>query len=124
MYGLGFFSKQTTERGLLVGVAVGFAVIWYVAVQTDIAWPWYCLIGGVSNIVVSLAASRIIDGRQDEWSEYSIVGQQKAFRERGSPERDGGWYLVPGRVDRISYLLPGFFALTIVFLFLFEQLIP
>ncbi|MYJ94662.1 MAG: sodium transporter, partial [Proteobacteria bacterium] len=123
MYGLGFFSKQTTEKGLLVGVVVGFAVIWYVATQTDIAWPWYCLIGGVSNIVISLVASRIIDGRQEEWSEYSIVGQQRAFRDRGLPEQDGGWYLVPGRVDRISYLLLGFFALTIVFLFLFEQLI-
>ena len=123
MYGLGFFSKQTTERGLLVGVVVGFAVIWYVAVQTDIAWPWYCLIGGASNIVISLAASRIIDGPQEEWSEYSIVGQQNAFRDRGLPERDGGWYLVPGRVDRISYLLLGFFALTIVFLYLFEQMI-
>ena len=123
MYGLGFFSKQTTERGLLVGVAVGFAVIWYVAVQTDIAWPWYCLIGGASNIVISLVASRIIDGRQHEWSEYSIVGQQRVFEERGLPVKDGGWYLVPGRVDRISYLLLGFFALTIVFLLLFERLI-
>ncbi len=123
MYGLGFFSKQTTERGLLVGVAVGFAVIWYVAVQTDIAWPWYCLIGGASNIVISLVASRIIDGRQHEWSEYSIVGQQRVFREQGRAEKDGGWYLVPGRVDRIGYLLLGFFALTIVFLFAFERLI-
>ncbi len=123
MFGLGFFSKQTTEKGLLVGVAIGFVIIWYVATQTDIAWPWYCLIGGVANIVVALVASRVIDGPQSEWSEYSIKGQQKKFRDEGLAEKDGGWYVVPGKIDRASYYLLGFFVLTIVFLFSFERLI-
>ncbi len=123
MYGLGFFSKQTTEKGLLVGVAVGFVMIWYLATQTDIAWPWFCLFGGGVNIVVSIAASRLIDGPQAEWSEYSIKGQQRKFRDQGLPEKDGGWYLVPGKVDKVSYLLLVFFALTMLFLYLFEVLI-
>jgi len=123
MYGLGFFSRQTTEKGLLVGVAVGFVMVWYLTTQTDIAWPWYCLFGGGVNIVVSLVASRLIDGAQTEWSEYSIRGQQKKFRDAGLPEKDGGWYLVPGKVDRVSYLLLLFFVATIVFLYLFQALI-
>lgn len=123
MYGLGFFSKQTTEKGLLVGVAVGFVMIWYLATQTDIAWPWYCLFGGATNIIVALIASRVIDGTQAEWSEYSIKGQQKKFKQEGLPEQEGGWYLVPGKVDKISYLLLVFFALTLIFLFTFEKMI-
>ena len=123
MYGLGFFSKQTTERGLLVGVAAGFVMIWYLATQTDIAWPWYCLIGGGVNIVVSLIASLLIDGKQTEWSEYSIKGQQKKFRDENLPEMEGGWYLVPGKVDRASYLLLVFFVGTVLFLYGFEALI-
>ncbi len=123
MYGLGFFSKQTTEKGLLVGVVVGFVMIWYLATQTHIAWPWYCLFGGSVNIVVSLVASRLIDGVQSEWSEYSIKGQQQKFIDEGLPEKDGGWYLVPGKVDNVSYLLLVFFVLTILFLFLFERII-
>jgi SSS family solute:Na+ symporter len=123
MYGLGFFSKQTTEKGLLVGVAVGFSMIWYLATQTDIAWPWFCLFGGGVNIVVALIASRLIDGTQAEWSEYSIKGQQKKFKEEALPEKEDGWYLVPGKIDKISYLLLFFFALTIIFLFAFEKLI-
>jgi SSS family solute:Na+ symporter len=123
MYGLGFFSKQTTEKGLLVGVAVGFVMIWYLATQTDIAWPWYCLFGGAVNITVALIASRLIDGVQAEWSEYSIKGQQRKFKEQGLPEKEGGWYLVPGKVDKVSYLLLVFFAATILFLFLFDRLI-
>lgn len=123
MYGLGFFSKQATEKGLLTGVAVGFVVIWYVATETDIAWPWYCLIGGVSNIVVSLVASRLIDGPQTRWSEYSIKGQQEKFAREGLPTKDGGWYVVPGKVDRASWFLLVFFAATVLFLFLFQTLI-
>ncbi|MEM9881072.1 MAG: sodium/solute symporter, partial [Pseudomonadota bacterium] len=64
MFGLGFFSKNTTERGLLVGVVAGFAALFLVAKGvpgTDIgpaaiAWPWYVVIGGGVNIVVSWAA--------------------------------------------------------------------
>ena len=123
MYGLGFFSKQTTEKGLLVGVVVGFALVWYLATKTDIAWPWYCLFGGGVNIVVSLLASRIIDGVQTDWSEYSIKGQQRKFKEEGLPEKEDGWYVVPGKVDKVSYLLLVFFAMTIVFLYLFQALI-
>ncbi len=123
MFGLGFFSRQTTERGLLVGVAVGFGVIWYVATKTDIAWPWYCVIGGTVNIVVSILASLAIDGRQTEWSEYSIKGQQVKFREQNLPEKEGGWYLVPGKIDRVSYLLLVFFVFTLAFLLLFETFI-
>jgi SSS family solute:Na+ symporter len=123
MYGLGFFSKQTTEKGLLVGVAVGFVMVWYLATKTDIAWPWYCLFGGGVNVVASLIASRFIDGVQSEWSVYSIKGQQKKFRDEGLDEKQDGWYLVPGKVDPISYYLLVFFALTMIFLFTFERMI-
>ena len=123
MYALGFFSKHTTERGLLVGVFVGFVVIWYVATRTDIAWPWYCAIGGAVNVTVSLAASLILDGRQKEYSPYSVKGQIAKYRREGLAEKDGGWYVVPGRVDKISYLLLVFLALNLIFLFAFEKLI-
>ena len=123
MYGLGFFSKQATERGVLVGVVVGFVVIWAVATQTDIAWPWYCLIGGVVNIVVSLIASRLLDGEQAEYSEYTVRGQQQLFRETGKAERQDGWYVVPGKVDKQSYGLIVFFLFTLVFLWLADVLI-
>lgn len=122
MYGLGFFSKQTTEKGLLVGVVVGFVMVWYVATNTDIAWPWFCLIGGTVNIVVALTASRLIDGPQREWSEYSIPGQQAKFRAEGMPEKADGWYLVPGKVDKVSWLLLVFFVATLLFLFAFQKM--
>jgi SSS family solute:Na+ symporter len=123
MFALGFFSKHTTERGLLVGTGVGFLIVWYVATNTDIAWPWYCLIGAVANITVSSLASLMMDGFQKDWSPYSIKGQMDKFRIEGLEEKDQGWYVVPGRVDKISYLLLVFFVVVIGFLLLFEQMI-
>lgn len=123
MYGLGFYSKHTTERGLLIGVAVGFIAVSLTATGTDIAWPWYCVIGAVVNIVVALGASYLIDGPQKEWSEYSVPGQKRKFLEQGLPESENGWYLVPGKVDKISYWLLAFFVATVLFLAFFEQML-
>lgn len=116
MYGLGFYSKHTTERGLLVGVVAGFLALFYVATSTEIAWPWYAVIGAVVNIVVSIGASISLDGFQKEWSNYSIPGLQAKFKAEGLPEKENGWYVVPGKLDRVSYILLGFFVVTILFL--------
>jgi SSS family solute:Na+ symporter len=123
MFALGFFSKHANERGLLIGTVAGFAVVWYVAVHTDIAWPWYCLIGAVSNFVMSSVASIALEGFKTRWSPYSIKGQLAKYRDEGLPEKEGGWYCVPGRIDRLSYVLLAFFFVMIGLLLLFEQVI-
>jgi len=123
MYGLGFYSKHTTQRGLLIGVAAGFVALAYVSTQTTIAWPWYAIIGAVVNIAVSIPASMLLDGRQKEWSPYSIPGQQARFKAADLPERENGWSMVPGKLDTISYYLLAFFLATTIFLFVFERLV-
>lgn len=123
MFALGFFSRHASEKGVLVGTLIGFLVVWYVATNTDIAWPWYCLIGALTNFSVSLVASLLIDGRQETWSPYTVRGQIEHFRREGLVEKDGGWYRVPGRVDRISWLLLVFFVAVVVFLYLLQTLV-
>jgi len=123
MFGLGFFSKHATERGLLVGTFVGVLAVAYTAIYTDIAWPWYAAIGAFVNVVVTIVASIAIDGKQTEYSPYSIKGQMKEFANNQKPEKENGWYLVPGKVDKVCYALFGFFIFTLVFLFSFELFI-
>ncbi|MEM8815431.1 MAG: sodium/solute symporter [Pseudomonadota bacterium] len=123
MYGLGFFSKHTSERGLLIGVAVGFVVLWIVAANTQIAWPWYCLIGAGVNILVSVPASILLDGRQAEWSDYSIPGQFRLYAEQKLPQKADGWYVVPGKLDSVSKLLLVYFVACMLALYLFNRLI-
>ena len=116
MYGLGFYSKHTTERGLIIGVVIGFASLAYVSLYTDIAWPWYAVIGAVVNVLVSIIVSISLNGFQKEWSVFSIPGQKAKFKTENLDEKENGWYMVPGKLDKVSYFLLAFFIFTIVFL--------
>jgi SSS family solute:Na+ symporter len=119
-YGLGFYSKHTTEKGLLLGVAAGFLCLWYVEFNASIAWPWYCAIGGGVSIVVGWLASVLLDGFQAEHHPYTVAGQKEIFRRENRSEKVDGWYQVPGKVDKSSYLLLVFFALCLVGLWAFN----
>jgi len=113
MFGLGFYSRHTTQRGLLIGVAAGFVTLWWVEAHADIAWPWYCALGGIVSIVVAWVSSVVLDGFQAEYSPYTVHGQQALYLREGRPEKQDGWFVVPGKVDRASYLLLGYFVLCV-----------
>jgi SSS family solute:Na+ symporter len=123
MFGLGFYSKHTTERGLLIGVAAGFLTLWWVESNLDIAWPWYCALGGVVSIVVAWVCSIALDGFQKDYPEYTVQGQKEIFRRDGLQEMQDGWYVVPGRVDRASYGLLVYFLVCVAGLWFVHSLI-
>lgn len=54
---LGFFSRNTTQNGLLVGVAVGFVAVMCSALFSNVAWPWFAVIGGITTIAVARIVS-------------------------------------------------------------------
>lgn len=130
MFGLGFFSKHTTERGLITGVIAGFIGLYVFAVgipftgwtPPDIAWPWFVVIGGAINIIVSISASLLLDGKQKVWHEQTVKGQQLKFAAEGRPEKVNGWYVVPGKVDKVVWLLPILFVFIVLFLAYFSTL--
>jgi len=123
MFGLGFYSRHTTQRGLLVGVVAGFLALWFVEARMDIAWPWYCALGGLVSCSVAWAASILLDGFQKNWSPYSVPGQKALFRREGLAEKQDGWYVVPGKVDRASYGLLVYFLVCLVALWFVHGLI-
>ena len=109
MFGLGFFSKHASERGLLIGVAAGFLSLAYVEYYHDVAWPWYCALGGAVSTAVAWVASVLLDGFKTEYSEYTVQGQKALFAREGREEKEDGWYVLAGKVDRASYWLLGYF---------------
>jgi SSS family solute:Na+ symporter len=129
-FGMGFFSKQAGERGMLVGIVVGFAALMITVyglaplgiAPVKVAWPWYVVIGGGANIVATLIASRFLDGRKTEWHEYSVPGQRQRFVREGLPEQQDGWHVVPGRIDRPVWGLLVWFAMILAFLIYFSTL--
>jgi SSS family solute:Na+ symporter len=124
MFALGFFSRTTTERGLLIGVAAGFAAIWAVATFTDIAWPWYAVIGSGVNILVSLVASRLMSGLPEAWPAWSVRWLLQQHAQASDGAESGGWQAMPGRLDRASRPLLVYFLLTLVALAMFHAVVP
>ena len=123
MFGLGFFSKHTSERGLIVGVVAGFFFLFYIEFWQDVAWPWYCPLGGIVSIAVAWTASLLLDGRQTDYSPYTVQGQKKLFEREGRPETEDGWYTRSGRFEKASYILLGYFVACLIGLWLFESMI-
>lgn len=121
-YFLGFYSRHTTERGLMIGIAAGFLSLWYVEFNLEVAWPWYCALGGVVSIGVAWSASLILDGPKESYHPYTVRGQALEFAREGRPEMEDGWYILPGKVDRVSYWLLVYFLACVVFLGLFYYL--
>ena len=123
MFGLGFYSKHTTQRGVITGVIAGGMALAYVEYSLDVAWPWYAVLGGVVSIGVSLAASLVLDGRQKTYSLWTVQGQKEEFARKGLPEKRDGWYVIPGKIDRSSWFLLVYFALCVVALAVLYDLI-
>lgn len=123
MFAVGFFSKHATEKGVLVGTLFGFVMVWYMSNYTYVSWPWFCLVGATTSIVITILASIILDGKSEEYSRYTIKGQIRAFESEGLEQKQDGWYRVPGKIDKASYGLLVFFVATLLFLFLFQTLI-
>ena len=140
MFGMGFFSRHVTERGLLTGVVAGFAglmlfaplgflqptvdALWtFIGVERPtIAWPWYVVISSVINIVVAWGVSLALNGKTEQWHPHSVLGQIELFKREGRDMKSDGWYLVPGKVEPVVWTLPMFFILTILFLVWFGSL--
>ncbi len=123
MFGLGFFSKHTSERGLIIGVVAGFLSLWYVEYNLDIAWPWYCALGGIVSIVVAWVSSIALDGFRDEYGAYTVKGQLRDHEEKGLPMKQDGWYVVAGKVDKASYGLLVFFVVCVAGLWIVHSMI-
>ena len=121
-YVLGFYSRHTSERGLLVGIVAGFIALWWLEVNTDTAWPWYAAIGGLVSIPVAWLASLLLDGPRASYHPYTVRGQAELFHAEGRAEKEDGWYVLPGKVDRASYFLLIYFCFCIGFLWLFKSL--
>jgi Na+(H+)/acetate symporter ActP len=64
---LGVFFLGATKRagtaGALAGMSAGIAVVGVVSFATNVAWPWYAVIGSVTTFVVGMLATWISTGR-------------------------------------------------------------
>jgi Na+/proline symporter len=60
VFALGLLTRSTHQRGVLVGMLIGIAVLMWVKFTTPLAWPWFAIIGATATFVSGYVASRLI----------------------------------------------------------------
>ena len=61
---LGTLTKRVSQKAALIGLVTGLAVMSYVAFRTDIAWPWFAIIGSAVTFTTGIVTSLILADRQ------------------------------------------------------------
>ncbi|MEO2023961.1 MAG: sodium:solute symporter [Pirellulaceae bacterium] len=60
LFFLGVFTRHVLQRDAFCGLAVAVVVLSYVKFGTEIAWPWYALIGAATTIGIGLLANAVL----------------------------------------------------------------
>jgi SSS family solute:Na+ symporter len=65
IFSLGIFTRRTHQRGALIGMVAGIAVLTCVKFGTSVAWPWFAIIGSVTTFASGYIASLLIPPSED-----------------------------------------------------------
>lgn len=71
VFALGVFTRRTVGWQAVSGMAGGLAVLGYVKFGTDVAWPWYALIGSATTFAVGWTLSLMMPADLEETHEQN-----------------------------------------------------
>ncbi len=57
---LGLFARRVGQRAALVGLTVGLVGMSWIFFYTDLAWPWYALVGSIGTYLAGVIASFVL----------------------------------------------------------------
>lgn len=127
---LAVFCKKGNEKGCIAAVLAGLAADLYMFLFTSIGSLWWNFIGFVIAFAVGYAVSILTkEEEQAETSEFSYetstgsgltISNVVKLAVAGKIEEkdESGYYVVPGKVDKIGYGLIAFFVIQCVLLML------
>ncbi len=127
---LAVFCKKGNEKGCIAAVLAGLAVDLYMFLFTSIGSLWWNFIGFVIAFAVGYAVSILTkEEEQAETSEFSYetstgsgltISNVVKLAVAGKIEEkdESGYYVVPGKVDKIGYGLIAFFVIQCALLML------
>jgi hypothetical protein len=58
---LGIFTQKVNHLSALTGLVGGLALMTYIKFGTDLAWPWFVLVGSSATFLIGLATSLILE---------------------------------------------------------------
>lgn len=114
---LAMFTKTANEKGALCGFIAGMVCTLLVARFTAVNWGWYNLVGVTACLVVGYLVSYFTKERCSEeiLEDFTFLGMRRKMIAEGRIKEDGV-YIIPGSVDKSSFLLLVVFILQFVVL--------
>lgn len=119
---LAIFTRRSNHVGAVVGFILGIVSTFLVARYTDINWGWYNVVGSVMCFVPGYFVSLLFPSSAAKMAaidEYTYMGMRKKMEAEGKFKEDGV-YIIPGYLDKYSYILLAVFVVQFVILFYFS----
>ena len=114
---LGIFTQRTNETGANIGLILGIVVVLLIATFTNIFWMWYSLFGFVITTSVGYGASFMFGEKPQNIEKFTVKGQKQYFIDNNLSETQEGYYVIPGKFEKISYLLLAYFVAVVALLY-------
>ena len=127
---LAVFCKKANEKGCIAAIITGLAVDLYMFLGTDIGSLWWNFFGFLIAFAVGYAVSIVTGGdtktalTAKEFSYETATGSdltisnvvKLAVAGKIEEKDEEGYYVVPGKLDKIGYALIAFFVIQCVIL--------
>ncbi len=109
---LAFFTVRANDKGVVFGVAAGFAATLAIGLSTPVSWIWKPAIGMVLTVAVGFGASLLFKSSRspEEAHRFTLLGQRQQMIEAGRTA-EGDTVILPLSFDRYAlYTLVFFLA--------------
>lgn len=114
---LGLFTIRANDKGVSLGVILGFTITFFLSNALGVSWIWKPAIGMVSTFTIGYVLSVILPSNKssDEIREYTVVGQRDKLISEGHTIEDGV-SILPLKIDKYVITIFTFFILQYVVL--------
>ncbi len=118
---LAMFTKKANDKGAAIGFVLGIIITAYTGKSGVINWAWTYLVGCISTIIIGYVFSLIIKQKQKlGFEEFTFMGQRKKLMAEGKTTDEDGGVIIPGAVDKYTYISIGFFVVQFIILLLIQ----
>jgi len=113
---MAMFTQKTNEIGICLGFVAGIVVVAYMDYTYNFDWGWKSPLGLIVTCLVAYVVSSLTGWEKKDITQYTFAGQRKQLIAEGRIEEDGV-YILPGKFEKRSYILLGFFLFQFLFLY-------
>lgn len=119
---LGLFTVKAHDRGVTLGIVLGFIATYVIGTQTDISWIWRPAVGMVLTCAIGYGASLLLGNSKTDADvkRYTVMGQRSNLLASGNVS-EGGVSLLPLQVDKYAWTVLGFFIAQYLLLYMIAR---